>query len=98
MNRKETTERRAQFKVSEATVRRILNEWAPIGVGTPEDEYDCLVHRILSVLHGHGSILDVQAALQNELSGHFGLSGVPAEEINRATAKIWSWWLEQKAK
>jgi hypothetical protein len=87
----------AQFKANEKVVRAILNEWAPIGAGTPEDEYDCLVHRVLSVLD-RGSILDLKATLQEELFEHFGSTGVPQEEFNQVATKIWTWWSNQETK
>lgn len=62
---------------------------------TPDDEYDCLTHHILSVIERGGSMLDVKSTIKEELKDHFGLSGVPAEEINHTARRIWAWWTEQ---
>ncbi len=32
----------------EKQVRQILLAWNPIGVPVPDDEYDCVVHKVLS--------------------------------------------------
>lgn len=49
MKRADRKQQRNTFQRNEAGLRAILNEWDFIG-GTPEDEYDCLAHHILSVL------------------------------------------------
>ena len=43
--------RAKQIKSEIEAVRRIMNEWNPIGFECPPDEYDCLVDQIVSSLH-----------------------------------------------
>ncbi len=96
MSRQETKARRKEFRGEEQAVRNILNDWEPIGIHTPDDEYDCLVHHILSVLHRNGRLIDVKSTIEEQLRGHFGLTGVPEHEIDQTADRIWSWWLRWK--
>lgn len=65
-----------QVKAESAVVRDILLAWDPIGVGgTPKDEYDCLVDRIVSAAHqGKTEIKDIAAVISSELAHHFGVT------------------------
>jgi len=79
----------------ERAVRDILNEWEPIGFPTPENEYDCLVHLVLSVLHVSGTKHELEATIKFELEHHFGLRPFPAKEVKPAVDRIWKWWQEK---
>jgi len=87
--------RRKEFAAEERAVRDILNEWEPIGFSTPEDEYDCLVHRVLSVLHGGGTKDELAAKIKFELEHHLGLKPFPAKKISPAVDWVWNWWQER---
>jgi hypothetical protein len=94
----EKKQRLRSFKQDEAVVRSILNEWAPLGTGLPEDEYDCLAHRILDGLYQANNSGQLQVTIQGELVDHLGLKGFPAKDIGQVTATIWSWWLRKNQK
>ena len=89
--------KRKQFAAEARSVRDILNEWEPIGFVTPEDEYDCLVHRVLSVLHGGGAKHELAAKIKSELQHHFGLGPFPVAEISPAVDRIWKWWQDRSS-
>ena len=83
-----------EFKEEEQVVRTILNDWDPIS-GSPKDEFDCLVHRILSNLHQIGQKEKLLELIQDQLSNHFGLD-LPQDQISNTAKKIWTWWTEFK--
>jgi hypothetical protein len=93
MNRDERKRNRKLFKSEEKAVRAILNEWDSI-VGSPANEYDYLVHRILSMLHRDGAKAELGAMIQQELVDHFGF-GIPEKEIDRVAKKVWDWWSDR---
>jgi len=77
-----------QVKAESAAVRQVLLSWDPIGVGgTPEDEYDCLVDRIVSALHQGKTEQDIAAVISSELTHHFGVSA-PDEEILKVAGQV----------
>jgi len=73
-------------------LRNIFNEWQPVGFISPEDEYDCLVHNLLSVFHAGGEKRDIVARIEKEIKHHFGLGFIQAKEIESVTNKILEWW------
>lgn len=95
MTRSDKEWKRRRFKVEEAAVRAIFNEWDPIAE-SPEDEYDCLVHELISKLH-HGATRDeLDRHIQAQFREHFGLP--QHAETTRAVAdQVWNWW-EQRMK
>ena len=91
MKRSERKQKRSAFKRCEAGLRAILNDWDFIG-GSPEDEYDCLAHRILSVLERQGaSIKEIANVINSECVEHFGVD-VSSKEVEVISAKIAQWW------
>lgn len=82
--------RRKQFAAEERAVRGIINKWEPLA--TPEDEYDYLVHRALSILHGGGTKDELAAEIGGELENCFGLGPFPATKTNPVVDRIWEWW------
>lgn len=81
-------------KGEEQTIRTLMNEWDPIP-GSPADEYDCLVHHILGLLHQNAAKNQLRSMIQSELVCHFGLH--PSnQEIDAITEKIWSYWYSGK--
>jgi hypothetical protein len=79
-----------RIKADEIFVRRILTEWDPIP-GSPDGEYDCLVHHILSVLHHGVDQADLVSVIKNEMINHFGVEE-PDANIARVADKISKWW------
>ncbi len=89
MNRDERKARRDVFKGEENAIRRILNDWDPLGVAGVvvdegvahplEHEYDCLNHQLLSALDGGADPEAIAEFIRREMESHFGLS-VSAEE------------------
>ncbi len=67
----------AAFKKEFAIVRTQVNEWDPIGLmasGCPEDEYDCITQRLISLLHRFASDHEIQDWLQRFIPDHFGVA------------------------
>ncbi len=81
-----------RIKVEEAAVREILNRWQPIP-GAPEDEYECLVHHLLSHLHADAESGPDKIAgwISEEMQDHFGLdiSAKAAVGVSRQIAEQW---------
>jgi hypothetical protein len=85
-----------RFKGDENSVRQILNEWNPIP-GSPDDEYDCLVHHILSAIHRGSREADLIQIIKSEMVQHFG---VEESDRNIATVveKLSEWWRSKATK
>jgi len=92
MSKPETKNRRKRFAKEETAIRKIINDWKPIGLQAPDDEYDCLVHHLLSVLHSGGNQQDVAAKIKSELKNHLGLSSFSENEISVVADKVWNCW------
>lgn len=73
----------------------LLNEWDPIGVapglGGPEDEYDCMLGPVLTLLSGGSDEREIASFLRAELSGHFGLDPNYAQP-ERFAGRVLAWW------
>lgn len=78
-----------------ASLMWLLNAWDPIGVlpfeWGPEDEYDCFLYPILSILHDDKGIDALNDFLQDHLTNHMGLS-VSEEQTKRVSLRIMEWW------
>ena len=86
-----------RFNREEQFVRGALNEWDLIP-GSPEDEYDCLVHHILSALHAGANQEDLEMLIEEEMSNHFGLSATKSTETDLAVARtILEWWTRERS-
>lgn len=92
MDRSEKNSKRRQFRREEKAVLDILNEWEPIGFKTPEDEYDCLAHQVLSLLHTGAGQRELRDRIRTEIHSHFGLTDIPEDQIIDTAARIWGWW------
>lgn len=57
----------------EKQIRQILLAWNPIGFPVPDDEYDCLVHTVLSSWFQRQSKEQLRELIARELTDHFGL-------------------------
>ena len=86
-----------RFKAEATCVRRILNEWDPIP-GSPDDEYDCLVHHILSALHRGSNRLGLIQLIKSEMAVHFCGIEAPDADIEMVAGKISQWWESQSDK
>lgn len=92
MSKPEAKKRRKQFAKEECAIRKIINDWKPIGFPTPEDEYDCLVHQLLSILHSGGTQQEIAAKIKSVLQDYFGLSRFPEKEISAVADRVWNCW------
>lgn len=91
MDRREKRRRRRQFADDVRALRGILHEWEPIGIRTPADEYDSVVHRVLSILYAGGED-EVVSRIEQELEGDFGGGFTPEGEIRLVAGTMWEWW------
>lgn len=81
---------------------RLVNEWDPIGLirgGAPEDEYDCLVTKILSKLYSGIESHNLEDFLKVELNEHFGYS---VSKSNKTLlifcVKVYHWFNNERDK
>lgn len=81
------------LRSQETEIRRILNEWAPIGSCTSLDEYDCLIHALQSLLQRSCTEGDVKKLLSEELTNHFGVD--PPEDISDVARRVHNCKLER---
>ncbi len=79
----------------EAELRRLLNEWNPIGVpGLPPDEYDCMIRPLLGKLRRGCNREFIRRFLDDWIGDHLGLSG----DCGKAefAARVLAWYGRQK--
>ena len=75
------------WKADVDAIRRILmSEWAPIGCGVPDDEYDGYIPAIYDLILSRVSIEKLAAILQEFETQRMGLSARP--EVNRRVANL----------
>ena len=77
----------------EESIRSVLLAWDPIGAGTPDDEYDCLIWPVVRRLESGADAAELAAWLREEMAVHFGLdspSGTDeaAERLRAAYASV----------
>lgn len=72
-------------------MRAMLKDWDPIP-GSPIDEYDLLVHRLLSALHAGASTQEIAGLLRDGAKVFQGLP--PDSSLANAIMK---WWSNQDA-
>jgi hypothetical protein len=75
-------------------LRNLLNDWDFIGVADPEtntDEYDCMIEPLLRSLSAGAGPGDIKRLLDDEITGHFGLSPVTAGTAPMAE-RLTTWW------
>jgi hypothetical protein len=76
----------------EESLRRLLNEWDPIGVASVvEDEYDCMLSPLLQRLRDGAGPREIGHFLRRELEDHFGLPPVPGEP-EAVAVRVVAWW------
>jgi hypothetical protein len=76
-------------------LRRLLNEWDPIGVydpidDFPADEYDCLYTPLLTHLRRGDGEAKITEYLRSRLASHFGLHAGPSTE--QFAVRLCTWW------
>jgi hypothetical protein len=96
MSKPKQKRRRDEFTVEEAKVRALLNEWDPIP-GSPDHEYDCLTHSLISALHRGAQHQEIAVLIRRHLSEHMGINE-PQEEIDRVAEFISTWWKRRHLK
>ncbi|MFE5209279.1 hypothetical protein [Streptomyces sp. NPDC056600] len=83
---------RPATRALEDDLRRLLNEWDPIGVADEvADEYDCMLGPLLRRLGGGAGPLEIRGFLRDELEQHFGLDPVRSGPAAMA-ARVMRWW------
>ncbi|NNE68494.1 MAG: hypothetical protein HKN33_18145 [Pyrinomonadaceae bacterium] len=91
MGSDKANERRRRFKRDERELREIVNGWELIP-GTPDDEFDCLVHHLLSWLGSEKKEREIVVALSDELESHFGFSRVSKRDTGKMVNSVCEWW------
>ena len=89
---------RTNLREQEALLRAMINAWDPIGLiacGTPEDEYDCITHRVLGLLHSQADAAAISKSLATFLPYHFG-SAPSAPEIEAFAVKATEAWAAEQ--
>jgi len=77
---------------TENDLRRLLNEWDPIGVADEvRDEYDCMLAPLLRLLHGGAGRTEIGEFLRHESAAHFGLDP-PGLRPDATAGRIVAWW------
>jgi hypothetical protein len=75
-------------------LRQLLNEWDFIGVFDPEintDEYDCMIRPLMTRLAAEADTNDIRRFLDDEVTGHFGLSPGMVDTAPMAE-RLTTWW------
>ncbi|MGA5565118.1 hypothetical protein ACPCUV_28680 [Streptomyces platensis] len=76
----------------ESGLRRLLNEWDPIGVADEvQDEYDCMLAPLLQRLRRGADQGGIGKFLRQELEDHFGLDSLGLRPDAMAVRVI-DWW------
>ena len=88
--------RRDQVQEEESFLRSLLNEWDPI-TGSPSDEYDTLVHRLISELHAGMRQDSLNNLIAEYFANHVGVP-MPPHETGRVAKRIWKWWQDRSKK
>jgi hypothetical protein len=81
-----------------AELRDLVVGWDPLGlihIGSPRDEYDCLLGPLMRYLEQRAPDGIISSYLQHEFSGHFGVSAYPSEaERTRFAQTVRAWFAE----
>lgn len=83
------------IKFQESEIRKFVAEFDPLGIGEgfPEDEYDDLVHHIISILNREDYTLeDKKELLIDRILGYADLSIKHKENVLGTVRKILQWW------
>ncbi|HEX7415398.1 MAG TPA: hypothetical protein VF411_15250 [Bacteroidia bacterium] len=77
-------ELKQKYKADIVIVKRLVNEFDPCGLiygGAPDDEYDCLIQRILSRIYSKTPKQEISTYVLHEVDDHFGC---PVPETHKA--------------
>ena len=90
--------KRSSFRKEESALRAIIADLGPMDPqGLPEDEYDCLVHHLLSALHRGVDRGGLVHEIESHLREHFGLGAGPSSQTaDRIAEATWTWWSEHR--
>lgn len=72
-------------------IRSLVNDWDPIDLityGAPEDEYECVVGPLISLLEQSSTSEEIASFLECEFAEHFGVPGVDASAFAER-ARLW---------
>jgi hypothetical protein len=85
--------RRAELRDACQTVRRFVTAWDPAGLGgaAPDDEYDRLVHFVVSRLNSGADAATLGDLLRHEVGRHFGVPAA-APHVDEVAAQLVAWW------
>lgn len=87
---------RKRIKSEETILRKIVNLYDPLGLCChPEDEYDDLVHNLISLLHRGGE--DLETNVFDLLKGYSDEQLKSIHEMAATTKEILKWWDYHKA-
>ena len=85
------------IKQQQKELRMILNEWnfLAVAIAGPQDEYDCMLGPLLTLLHNGADENEVRDFIKKERKEHFGL---PEESpsLEPTLQKIFTWWKKYK--
>lgn len=83
------------IELQELEIRKIVNELDPLGIGEgfPEDEYDDLVHNIISILNRKDYVSkDKIELLTGKILDYADLSIKYKEQVLNTACRIMEWW------
>jgi hypothetical protein len=77
---------------TEDDLRRLLNEWDPIGIADEvRDEYDCMLAPLLQRLRSGAGRTEIGEFLRHELEDHFGLD-IRGQRPDAMAVSVVEWW------
>jgi len=91
MSTKKQSKNRQAFMDHEKKLNQLFREYCDPLPGTPDDEYDCLTHQILSYLQNGKTQSDIKLLISREFNEHFGITG-HSSEIEIVSKEIIKWW------
>jgi hypothetical protein len=88
VNKLDNKLKKQEVKCLEKAISEIFNEYALIEFA-PSDEYDCLIHQIISRLHDIKSCDELAEFIAVELQEHFGFIG-EKNKVTEIARKVFS--------
>ncbi len=76
------------------SVRTLVNDWDPVGLiecGAPEDEYDGLVARLLSLLYRTTTVEELTCFLIDHVAQHFAYD-LPVVKVRDFSSRLLIWF------
>lgn len=99
-NLKTTKMSKGDLKVQRTELTVLLNEWDPIGAssfpGGPEDEYDCFIEPILSLLNKGTDKEKLTNFLTKYLEEHMDIPAKFHQDKDIFAEKVLKWWKSQE--